>query len=692
MYGATVVLALLASLPACAQAQAANQAPLTARVNPDAVIGTLLGKGDAAGMLDSIAADTAPIGTDAAAEAVSDSIRSLFGLPQERLPLLVPVPAVSVPLVAAQAPATHTPMKAAHSITSLLERVTPQDKMQMAIKDMMKTAMASVPKPAIAAKFDTIVAKPAAVVAKPVAAKAVVAKPAAVVAKPVAAKVVVAKPAAVVAKPVAAKVVVAKPAAVAAKQVAAPVEAKPMQTVANLVAAFAAANPKPVVAKPVVAKAVVAKPVAVVAKLAAAPAVAKPLQVVAAKPVVALPAAIVAKAVAAPIVAKKAVAVAKPAAAKAAVAKPTAAKAAVAKAAVAKPAAAKAAAAKAAVAKPAAAKAVVAKAVAAPVVAKPAVAVAKPAAAKAAVAKPAVAKAAAAPAAAAVAAAAAAPAAAAAAAAAAVAKPIAPKAKPTHPPMLVGTPYGTVSIPHRSLRAAAVHHDLPVFGFVEKKAAVVRNNHQQTVLTMTMVPSVASAPEPLMSNEIAPKAGLLSSLLSGISNLFFGAAPKPAPEPVLNLNQVKTSKQDFAGTAEATFEDSLYNVDIHDAWADQEKDDDAQVEWVKREDRALRVDAQTSKAKPSVPVNSRNDKGSIHIAGFWRQLEKEDSGISAALKEVGDDGDLREYGRLVDLQDAKVAAEVTNLMGPAGKKLEVERRNRKRLLKESLLQSSVRRQ
>lgn len=43
-----------------------------------------------------------PIGTDAAAEAVSDSIRSLFGLPRQRLPLLVPMPATTVPVVADQ--------------------------------------------------------------------------------------------------------------------------------------------------------------------------------------------------------------------------------------------------------------------------------------------------------------------------------------------------------------------------------------------------------------------------------------------------------------------------------------------------------------------------------------------------------------------------------------------------------------
>jgi len=119
--------------------------------------------------------------------------------------------------------------------------------------------------------------------------------------------------------------------------------------------------------------------------------------------------------------------------------------------------------------------------------------------------------------------------------------------------------------------------------------------------------------------------------------------------------------------------DQLADVSIHDAWVDQEAKDAEVVDFVKREDRALRFEAQTPKEKPHLPAptNFKNDAGSTHISSFWQKLADEDEGIEDALQQGGED--VTEYARLVDEQDEKVASAVSELSGPSGETLAIGR-------------------
>jgi len=253
----------------------------------------------------------------------------------------------------------------------------------------------------------------------------------------------------------------------------------------------------------------------------------------------------------------------------------------------------------------------------------------------------------------------------------------------------------------RSLRAQSLRHELP--------QVPSKPNKELSVLSMTLVPhtarpTIAEDNEPLMMTmvprtsrpfeemsleEVKPQPGVLASIWS----FFFGSAPSPKVEAkpiVLSVTQVKVHKQDVEHTADAAAEDAMADVDIHDPWSQQEQEDDAMVDYVKREDRELRMDAETVREKPSTPsLNAvRNDAGSTHISGFWDKLVQEDEGITQALKTDGDD--VTEYARLVDLQDAKVEASVAEISGPAGERLQLDARNENvgRALEDTLRESS----
>lgn len=202
---------------------------------------------------------------------------------------------------------------------------------------------------------------------------------------------------------------------------------------------------------------------------------------------------------------------------------------------------------------------------------------------------------------------------------------------------------------------------------------------EQETPTMTMFPPGMKQFQSAQLQVPAEESpSIFTSIARRLHSIFFGpeaapkAAPKPAPKQPIVLNQMQTSKQDFGATANAAARDSLADVTIHDMWSDYEKQDDAAVEYVKREDRALRLDAETPKEKPMLPGSGEDHAGSTHISGFWEKLAAEDEGITRALQTGGED--ISEYARLVDLQDARVAASVSDISGPAGEHLEVEAR------------------
>lgn len=202
------------------------------------------------------------------------------------------------------------------------------------------------------------------------------------------------------------------------------------------------------------------------------------------------------------------------------------------------------------------------------------------------------------------------------------------------------------------------------------------------VLTMTMVPqSGTKGPESTITeaNTGSHPFSLFGSFGHWFHTVFFGADPPPAPLPTEapppdpNAGRPAFSKQDIDRTALSAHEDGLGDVAIEDDFMDKENADIERIDRVKREDRALRIEAQTPR-KPSMPApaNFQHDAGSTHISNFWGQLANEDADIEQALAKDGDD--LSEYQRLTTLQDAKVVASVSEIAGPLGSHLAIERR------------------
>merc|ERR1719424_2798811 len=89
----------------------------------------------------------------------------------------------------------------------------------------------------------------------------------------------------------------------------------------------------------------------------------------------------------------------------------------------------------------------------------------------------------------------------------------------------------------------------------------------------------------------------------------------------------------------------MSDVAIEDDFSRRETEDLDAIDRVKREDRALRIDAETPK-RPSMPApaNFKHESGSTHISNFWGTLADEDGEIEQALAQDGDD--LTEYQRL----------------------------------------------
>jgi hypothetical protein len=156
----------------------------------------------------------------------------------------------------------------------------------------------------------------------------------------------------------------------------------------------------------------------------------------------------------------------------------------------------------------------------------------------------------------------------------------------------------------------------------------------------------------------------------------FVGTPPPAPVPVQlppvdpNAGRPPFSTQNIEKTARSTHDDGLADVFIEDDFVRKEREDVALVESVKREDRALRLDAQTPK-KPSMPApaNYQHSLGSPHVSSFWGTLADEDGDIENAVS--SDNYDLEEYERLKRLQDEKISTAVhaisAHLHGRLGK-------------------------
>jgi len=189
------------------------------------------------------------------------------------------------------------------------------------------------------------------------------------------------------------------------------------------------------------------------------------------------------------------------------------------------------------------------------------------------------------------------------------------------------------------------------------------------VLTMTMVPQKAPA-APVTSEiqedaltEQAPAGSFFGSVGHWFHSLFFTEqvqqAPPPtqAPAPDPDAGRPPFSKQDIERTYSSAHEDMWADIAISDDFARKENEDIAFIDTVKREDRDMRLDAQTP-SRPSMPApaNFQHDSGSTHISNFWGTLADEDADIEDALAQDGDD--LTEYERLRKLQDAKVKQSV----------------------------------
>lgn len=204
---------------------------------------------------------------------------------------------------------------------------------------------------------------------------------------------------------------------------------------------------------------------------------------------------------------------------------------------------------------------------------------------------------------------------------------------------------------------------------------------QAEPMAMTMVPESAEvtvAPQVSVANPGQP-ISFFTSVGHWFHNFFLGPDPPappvptqaPAPDP--NAGRPPFSKQDIEHTALSAKEDGLSDVAIEDDFANKVAEDESHIDRIKREDRALRLEAETPK-KPSMPApaNFQHDSGSTHISNFWGTLADEDADIERALAQDGDD--LSEYERLRKLQDAKVVASVSEITGPLGSHLAIERR------------------
>merc|ERR1740130_2089462 len=198
---------------------------------------------------------------------------------------------------------------------------------------------------------------------------------------------------------------------------------------------------------------------------------------------------------------------------------------------------------------------------------------------------------------------------------------------------------------------------------------------------MTMVPQAGSADVPhnsIITEAIIPeKWSLFGSFGTWFHNAFFGAPPPPpvptmAPVADPNEGRPAFSKQDIELTSESAHEDGMSDVAIEDEFSRKENEDIELIDRVKREDRALRIDAQTPK-RPSMPApaNFQHQAGSTHISSFWGTLADEDADIENALAQDGDD--LTEYERLKKLQDTRVSESVSEINGPSGQRLALER-------------------
>lgn len=188
---------------------------------------------------------------------------------------------------------------------------------------------------------------------------------------------------------------------------------------------------------------------------------------------------------------------------------------------------------------------------------------------------------------------------------------------------------------------------------------------------MTMVPPNAPAIQSVVQVQAPqePHLSFFGSIFHWFHSLFFGADPiavQPSPLPRLqqsdpNEGRPPFTRQNVDNTATAAQNDGLADMAIGDEWSRKEGEDIAWMDQVRREDRALRLDAETPK-KPSLPAAFPLERsGSTHISNFWQTLADEDADIEGALTQNGDD--LAEYDRLKKLQDAKVVASVSEING-----------------------------
>lgn len=222
----------------------------------------------------------------------------------------------------------------------------------------------------------------------------------------------------------------------------------------------------------------------------------------------------------------------------------------------------------------------------------------------------------------------------------------------------------------------------------EKKATVApvaaaASDSNDSEMTMTMVPTGVPAATQVVQASQDTQVSFFGSIFHWFHNLFFGPDPLPVvttpthklQQPDPNEGRPPFTRQNVENTAMAAHNDGLADMAIGDEWSRKEKEDISLLDQVKREDRALRLDAETPK-KSALPAASAVDaerSGSTHISNFWQTLADEDADIETALTENGDD--LEEYERLKKLQDAKVVASVSEINSQLGEHSSLGRRS-----------------
>lgn len=108
------------------------------------------------------------------------------------------------------------------------------------------------------------------------------------------------------------------------------------------------------------------------------------------------------------------------------------------------------------------------------------------------------------------------------------------------------------------------------------------------------------------------------------------------------------------------------DVAISDGFSRLEHEDEGHVQHVRHEDEALRVAAETPQLgaiAPPLAEDADDTPPRSAASGFWGSLASEDGQIEHAVEENNGDN-LREYARLTEMQDNRVASMMSELEDP----------------------------